>query len=205
MAIGYLTVFLLPAKNVQSNVAAFFMPWLTSLVILAITIAFNIEGTICWVMIFPIFALLAGIGGEIAYSRRKMTEGDARSKDDNDNNTIDTPDIFQVSIIAILPLLLGIAEGNRTQTRLDYLISREITISALREWMAELGKRAHVAVSHIGKWKTTAQMTAITVLLVQHPMLNYLGYFLLYVAVVLTIWSMIIYIRAAWPELSRVD
>ena len=85
------------------------------------------------------------------------------------------------------------------------IISREITISALREWMAELGKRANVAVSHIGKWKTTAQMTAITVLLVQHPMLNYLGYFLLYVAVVLTIWSMIIYLRAAWPELSKAD
>ena len=85
------------------------------------------------------------------------------------------------------------------------IISREITISALREWMAELGKRANVAVSHIGKWKTTAQMTAITVLLVQHPMLNYVGYFLLYVAVVLTIWSMIIYLRAAWPELSKAD
>jgi phosphatidylglycerophosphate synthase len=59
------------------------------------------------------------------------------------------------------------------------IISREIAISALREWMAELGKRANVAVSHIGKWKTTAQMTAITVLLVQHPMLNYLGYFVI--------------------------
>ncbi|MCB1659004.1 MAG: CDP-diacylglycerol--glycerol-3-phosphate 3-phosphatidyltransferase [Pseudomonadales bacterium] len=85
------------------------------------------------------------------------------------------------------------------------IISREITISALREWMAELGKRANVAVSHIGKWKTTAQMTAITVLLTQETMLLYLGYFLLYVAVILTIWSMIIYLRAAWPELSKPD
>lgn len=85
------------------------------------------------------------------------------------------------------------------------IISREITISALREWMAELGKRANVAVSHIGKWKTTAQMTAITVLLVQHPTLNYVGYFLLYIAVALTVWSMVIYLRAAWPELSRPD
>ena len=85
------------------------------------------------------------------------------------------------------------------------IISREIAISALREWMAELGKRANVAVSQIGKWKTTAQMTAITVLLVQHPMLNYLGYALLYVAVVLTIWSMLIYLKAAWPDLSQSD
>lgn len=85
------------------------------------------------------------------------------------------------------------------------IISREIAISALREWMAELGKRANVAVSQIGKWKTTAQMTAITVLLVQHPTLNYLGYALLYVAVVLTIWSMLIYLKAAWPDLSQSD
>lgn len=85
------------------------------------------------------------------------------------------------------------------------IISREIAISALREWMAELGKRANVAVSHIGKWKTTAQMTAITVLLVEHPTLNYLGYGLLYIAVVLTIWSMLIYLKAAWPDLSQSD
>ena len=85
------------------------------------------------------------------------------------------------------------------------IISREIAISALREWMAELGKRANVAVSQIGKWKTTAQMTSITVLLVQHPLLNYLGYVLLYIAVVLTIWSMLIYLKAAWPDLSQSD
>lgn len=85
------------------------------------------------------------------------------------------------------------------------IISREITISALREWMAELGKRANVAVSHIGKWKTTAQMGAITLLLVQHPVLDYVGYALLYIAVVLTIWSMLIYLKAAWPDLSQSD
>ncbi len=85
------------------------------------------------------------------------------------------------------------------------IISREITISALREWMAELGKRANVAVSHIGKWKTTAQMTAITLLLVQHPQLDYAGYALLYIAVVLTIWSMLVYMKAAWPYLSQSD
>ena len=85
------------------------------------------------------------------------------------------------------------------------IISREITISALREWMAEIGKRAHVAVSQIGKWKTTAQMTSIAVLLVRHPLLDYIGYVLLYVAVVLTIWSMMIYLKAAWPDLSQSD
>lgn len=85
------------------------------------------------------------------------------------------------------------------------IISREITISALREWMAELGKRASVAVSFLGKLKTAAQMTSITILLVRHPLLDQIGYVLLYVAAALTIWSMFIYLKAAWPELSRPD
>jgi CDP-diacylglycerol---glycerol-3-phosphate 3-phosphatidyltransferase len=83
------------------------------------------------------------------------------------------------------------------------IISREITISALREWMAELGKRASVAVSYIGKLKTAMQMTAINVLLLHHPVLDQLGFLLLIVAAGLTIWSMFIYLRAAWPYLSQ--
>ncbi len=82
------------------------------------------------------------------------------------------------------------------------IVSREITISALREWMAELGKRASVAVSFMGKLKTTMQMTAITVLLLNNEALNmYLGFPLLIVAAALTLWSMVIYLRAAWPHL----
>ena len=83
------------------------------------------------------------------------------------------------------------------------IISREITISALREWMAEIGKRANVAVSSIGKWKTTAQMAAITVLLLRDPRLDWPGFILLYVAVGLTLWSMVVYLRAAWPDLKQ--
>lgn len=82
------------------------------------------------------------------------------------------------------------------------IVSREITISALREWMAELGKRASVAVSFMGKLKTTMQMTAITVLLLNHEGLNlYVGFPLLIVAAALTLWSMLIYLKAAWPDL----
>ncbi len=89
------------------------------------------------------------------------------------------------------------------------IIGREITISALREWMAELGRRAQVAVSEIGKFKTAAQMLAIT-LLIYHEDLwgvpTYLvGQVLLYVAVILTLWSMVIYLRAAWPMLGRTE
>lgn len=83
------------------------------------------------------------------------------------------------------------------------IICREILVSALREWMAELGKRANVAVSNIGKIKTTFQMTSIIVLLAAglHPWFEYLGYASLYIAAVLTIWSMLLYLKAALPDL----
>ena len=82
------------------------------------------------------------------------------------------------------------------------IIGREIVISALREWMAELGQRTSVAVSYIGKVKTTFQMLAIIGLLAVDPAtdanwLLALSYVLLYTAAVLTLWSMLIYLRAA--------
>lgn len=87
------------------------------------------------------------------------------------------------------------------------IIGREITISALREWMAEIGERAHVAVSSLGKWKTTAQMTSLFMLLYHEPLLGIpmysLGMIFLYIAVVLTLWSMFSYLKAAWPVLSK--
>ena len=83
------------------------------------------------------------------------------------------------------------------------IISREITVSALREWMAELGARTSVAVSAIGKYKTAFQMIAITVFLLNWKPLDQLAYALLYTAVVLTLWSMFIYLKAAWPYLKQ--
>lgn len=86
------------------------------------------------------------------------------------------------------------------------IIGREITISALREWMAELGQRAQVAVSEIGKFKTAAQMLAITLLIYHQDIwglpVYLIGEVLLYIAVILTLWSMLIYLRAAWPLLG---
>ena len=83
------------------------------------------------------------------------------------------------------------------------IIGREITISALREWMAEMGSRASVAVSYIGKIKTTAQMAAIVGLLAFPPGVVWanVAIALLYVAAVLTLWSMFLYLKAAWPDL----
>jgi len=87
------------------------------------------------------------------------------------------------------------------------IIGREITISALREWMAEVGARAKVAVSMIGKIKTTAQMLALLCLLYHVSLwgmpMRSIGYVLLYVAALLTLWSMAVYLRAAWPSLNR--
>jgi len=84
------------------------------------------------------------------------------------------------------------------------ILSREIAISALREWMAEIGKRAHVAVSLIGKIKTALQMIAmigLVVLPVGFSFWNDVFIFILYLSVFLTIWSMVIYLRAAWDDL----
>ncbi|MDO5050318.1 MAG: CDP-diacylglycerol--glycerol-3-phosphate 3-phosphatidyltransferase [Moraxella equi] len=83
------------------------------------------------------------------------------------------------------------------------IISREIAVSALREWMAELGNRTSVAVSYVGKLKTTFQMVAITVLLLNWQILETLGYTLMIIAVILTLWSMMIYLKAAWPYLKQ--
>jgi CDP-diacylglycerol--glycerol-3-phosphate 3-phosphatidyltransferase len=87
------------------------------------------------------------------------------------------------------------------------IIGREITVSALREWMAELGERARVAVSFLGKFKTIGQMVAIPFLLYREPLFGLpvfrIGELLLYLAAGLTLWSMVIYLRAAWPSLTR--
>ncbi len=87
------------------------------------------------------------------------------------------------------------------------IIGREITVSALREWMSELGERARVAVSFLGKFKTIGQMVAIPFLLYREPLFGLpvfrIGELLLYLAAALTLWSMVIYLRAAWPSLTR--
>lgn len=86
------------------------------------------------------------------------------------------------------------------------IIGREITISALREWLAELGQRKRVAVGMVGKVKTALQMTAISLMLWKLPVASIpvyqLGYGLLFAAAALTLWSMVVYLRAAWPVLK---
>ena len=89
------------------------------------------------------------------------------------------------------------------------IVGREISISALREWMAELGQRAAVSVAWIGKLKTLMQIVAIVVCLHQRDFpelrLYRIGESLLIIAAVLTIWSAFIYVRAAWPIMRDAD
>jgi CDP-diacylglycerol--glycerol-3-phosphate 3-phosphatidyltransferase/cardiolipin synthase len=87
------------------------------------------------------------------------------------------------------------------------IVGREITISALREWMAEMGARGKVAVSSMGKLKTIFQMTGLSLMLFRSdvwilPAFE-LGVYCLVAAAILTLWSMIVYLKAAWPELTR--
>lgn len=86
------------------------------------------------------------------------------------------------------------------------IVGREIVVSALREWMAHYSDRRSVAVSFVGKVKTVFQMAAIIVLLAGGPSLESPivigGYILLYLAAGLTIWSMYLYLKIAWPDLS---
>ncbi len=87
------------------------------------------------------------------------------------------------------------------------IIGREIAVSALREWMAELGARSKVAVSVYGKIKTIAQMTALPLLIYHEPLYNIpihtLGLALLYIAALLTLVSMSQYLSSAWPKLKE--
>ena len=108
-------------------------------------------------------------------------------------------------------LLLLVGAGDRGYITLPAIVvvGREIVISALREWMAEIGSRASIAVSYIGKVKTAVQMIALVLLLAFSPelsmsgILGVLGVVLLYVASTLTIWSMVAYLMLAWPILLK--
>ncbi|HSW14609.1 MAG TPA: CDP-diacylglycerol--glycerol-3-phosphate 3-phosphatidyltransferase [Solimonas sp.] len=109
-------------------------------------------------------------------------------------------------VAVCLVMLLQDQPGGILAALTAVIIGREITISALREWMAELGSRAHVAVSWIGKVKTGFQMTSIGMMIWQIDTFGLpiyqLGYALLFIAAVLTIWSMVVYLRAAWPLMA---
>ena len=105
--------------------------------------------------------------------------------------------------------LIVLVQLDRANAVLSFIIiGREIAISALREWMAQIGASKSVAVSSLGKIKTTAQMVAIPLLLFHDVLLGaidtqFWGSRLLEVAAVLTVWSMFYYLRLAWPLIKE--
>lgn len=108
--------------------------------------------------------------------------------------------------LMVCAALLVLLDLNRVDSFIALIIiGREITISALREWMAKIGASGSVAVHWLGKFKTAAQMIAIPCLLYWHPLYGVstqaLGQWLIIVAAVLTVWSMCYYLRRAWPEI----
>ena len=108
-------------------------------------------------------------------------------------------------VASSLLLLLGAKEVEYITLPAIVIVGREIVISALREWMSAVGLRASVAVNWMGKIKTCLQMAAIALLIVFPPfnsLLGCVGFVLLYVAAILTIWSMVIYLLMAWPQLT---
>lgn len=110
----------------------------------------------------------------------------------------------KLMVCAALIVLLELGRVNALVALI--IIGREITVSALREWMAQIGASEHVAVSSLGKIKTIVQMIAIPVLLFHDPLfgtvaVQAIGTVLIYVAALLTIYSMLLYLRLAWPHL----
>ena len=109
--------------------------------------------------------------------------------------------------LMVAAALVMLVELNRVDAMLAFIIiGREIAISALREWMAKIGASKSVAVSLIGKLKTIAQMTAIPMLLWHAPIgpidVHLVGTWSLWIAALLTLWSMVYYLKMAWPEIS---
>lgn len=105
-----------------------------------------------------------------------------------------------------LLLLVGAKDINYITLPAIVIVGREIVISGLREWMSEIGKRTSIAVNYIGKLKTGLQMGALLLLIAFNPIQSAwgtIGFILLYVSAILTIWSMVIYLSLAWPELVK--
>ncbi len=113
----------------------------------------------------------------------------------------------KLTVAVTLVLLVGDRHLHYLVLPAAVIVSREIVISALREWMAEMGKRASISVTNLGKVKTVLQMFALGFLVAFRPgwtymgILGLLGYVLLYLAAILTVWSMFAYLKIAWPEL----
>ncbi|MFT3742396.1 MAG: CDP-diacylglycerol--glycerol-3-phosphate 3-phosphatidyltransferase [Gammaproteobacteria bacterium] len=147
-------------------------------------------------LVFTIIAITDWLDGYLARNLQQGTEF---------GSFLD-PVADKLAVAVALVLVVGQMGVAYVAVPAAIIVGREIVISALREWMAEIGKRTSVAVSWIGKIKTIVQMLALIALILYKPggfvTIKILGLVFLYVAVFLTLWSMILYLKAAWPDLT---
>jgi CDP-diacylglycerol---glycerol-3-phosphate 3-phosphatidyltransferase len=114
----------------------------------------------------------------------------------------------KLMVVVVLVILLEANPSLWLGLPVAVIIGREIAVSALREWMAEIGARKKIAVSSLGKVKTVLQMSALVLLIIgagdQAPAwFHWVGMALLYVAMIMTLWSMLAYLVLAWPDLKE--
>lgn len=130
VSIGFLTVALTPKEKITSGSTAFFKPWFTCGVLLGITVLLKMEGIICWLMIYPLFATLAGFGGLIAYHtlKRRSRYKDSDCLDDDD---WEKPDTLSVSLALLAPIFIGLIEGDRASWPRELYLSKTVTIAAV--------------------------------------------------------------------------
>lgn len=149
LVIGFLTVCFLPRKKVKKSSTAFFLPWLTCLILLVITIALKVEGIICWVMAYPLFAVVSGFGGLIANKIRKKKDLEI---DDMENFDIWTgKDKLSISLVMLLPFICATIEGERFTSRQDIILTQSVVMKATPTavWEA-IGSTKDVAKKHGG-------------------------------------------------------
>ncbi|MDF3821062.1 hypothetical protein P3G55_14210 [Leptospira sp. 96542] len=124
VTIGFLTIYLVPTNQLKSIKGAIFLPLLSCFLLLCVTIALNIEGTICWIMVFPLFGFVASLGGVLAFYLKKISDTNSKNKVIRNRKTLNG------SFLLFLPILVGSIEGDKTLSRKDFEISKSITIQA---------------------------------------------------------------------------
>ena len=125
--IGYLTVLLLPYREKQTSTGAFFKPWLSCMAILAVTMYLHIEGSICWIMIFPFFAIISGFGGVVAFNRKRRRYR-RKIEWDFDKEDWEKPGSLQISFLFLIPLLAAAIEGDRISSFESLTVEKQVTL-----------------------------------------------------------------------------
>lgn len=129
--LGYFTVALILRKKSIGGISSFFWPWVTNFVLLVITILLNIEGAICWIMIYPMVSVLSGIGGVVAYYTISAKSNRKKENKVNMPDILDSgSDTLKISVLFVLPMFVGLIEGDHTLTSKEINLKREVIIPA---------------------------------------------------------------------------